>query len=148
MTFLTGTGRHRVQIAHFFRGYIGSWWSLEVGLVVGGRLHRIRRRCGGLLLSESARLPHRWRMRYRRLPTTRPTPRGHQEPSYPRKKCAIWTRWRLVPGKNVNDPRASSSRRSCLVGPHTTPPIVNYKYMTSTPREGYFGATHLSLIHI
>ena len=44
-----------------------------------------------------------------------------------------------VPVKNVNYPRAPSSRRSGLVGPHTTPPIVNYKYMTSTPREGYFG---------
>ena len=36
-------------------------------------------------------------------------------------------------------PEAPSSRRSGLVGPHTTPPIVNYKYMASTPREGYFG---------
>ena len=43
-------------------------------------------------------------MRYRRLPTTGPTPRDLQEPIYPRKKCAIWTRWRLVPGKNVNYP--------------------------------------------
>ena len=45
LTFLTGTGRHRVQIAHFFRGQIGSWRSLGVGLVVGSRLYRIRRRC-------------------------------------------------------------------------------------------------------
>ena len=37
-----------------------------------------------------------------------------------------------------NYPRAPSSRRSGLVGPHTTPMIVNYKYMTSTRREGYF----------
>ena len=37
-----------------------------------------------------------------------------------------------------NHPRAPSSRRSGLVGPHTTPPIVHYKYMTSTLREGYF----------
>ena len=37
-----------------------------------------------------------------------------------------------VPVKNVNYPRAPSSRRSGLVGPHTTPAIVNYKYMTST----------------
>ena len=29
-------------------------------------------------------------------------------------------------------PEAPSSRRSDLVGPHTTPAIVNYKYMTST----------------
>ena len=40
-----GNGRHRVQIAHFFRGQIGSWRSLGVGLVVGKRLYRIRRRC-------------------------------------------------------------------------------------------------------
>ena len=53
MTFLTGTGRHRAQIAHFFRGQIGSWRPLEVGLVAGSRLHRIRRRCGSLVLSES-----------------------------------------------------------------------------------------------
>ena len=53
LTFFTGTGRHRVQIAHFFRWQIGSWRPLEVGLVVGSRLHRIRRRCGSLVLSES-----------------------------------------------------------------------------------------------
>jgi len=71
-------------------------------------------------------------MRRRRLPTTRPTPRDHQELICPRKKRAIWTRWRPVPGKNANYPRAPSSRRSGLVGPYTTPPIVNYKYRTST----------------
>ena len=53
LTFLTGTGRHRAQIAHFFRGQIGSWRPLEVGLVAGSRLHRIRRRCGSLELVES-----------------------------------------------------------------------------------------------
>ena len=52
MTFLTGTGRHRAQIAHFFRGQIGSWRPLEVGLVVGKRLYRIRRRCSSLEVSE------------------------------------------------------------------------------------------------
>ena len=36
-------------------------------------------------------------------------------------------------------PEPPSSRRSGLVGPYTTPPIVNYKYLTSAPREGYFG---------
>ena len=47
---------------------------------------------------------------------------------------AGWSRVRSrpVPVKNVNYPRAPNSRRSGLVGPHTTPPIVNYKYMTST----------------
>ena len=53
LTFFTGTGRHRVQITRFFRGQIGSWTSLGVGLVVGSRLYRIRHRCGGLVLSES-----------------------------------------------------------------------------------------------
>ena len=52
LTFFTGTGRHRAQIAHFFRGQIGSWRPLGVGLVVGSRLHRIRRQCGSLVVSE------------------------------------------------------------------------------------------------
>ena len=47
-----GNGRHRVQLAHFFRGQIGSWTPSRVGLVVGSRLHRIRRRCSRLVLSE------------------------------------------------------------------------------------------------
>ena len=76
--------------------------------------------------------PKHYRMRCRRLPDPRPTPRDVQEPISPRKKCAIWTRWLLVPGKNANYLRAPSSRRSGLVGPYTTPPIVNYKYRTST----------------
>ena len=54
MTFLTGTGRHRARIAHFFRGQIGSWRSLGVGLVVGSRLYRIRRRCSSLVVPESS----------------------------------------------------------------------------------------------
>ena len=52
LTFFTGTGRHRVQIAHFFRGQIGSWRPLGVGLVVGKRLYRIRHRCDSLVLPE------------------------------------------------------------------------------------------------
>ena len=50
LTFLTGTGRHRVQITHFLWWQIGSWTSLEVGLVVGSRLHRIRHRYDRLVL--------------------------------------------------------------------------------------------------
>ena len=82
--------------------------------------------------SETSRLLHRWRTRCRRLPNTRPIPRALQEPIYPRKKCAIWTRWRSVPGKNANYLRAPSSRRNGLVRPYTTPTIVNYEYMPST----------------
>ena len=132
------------------------WGRFGSAVVARKRLHRTRRRFKHILAnslsrqrsfskfraglgSETSRLLHRWRKRCRRLPTTRPTPRGLQEPICPRKKCVIWTRWRPVPVKNVNYPRAPSSRRSGLVGPHTTPTIVNYKYMTSTRREGYFG---------
>ena len=35
-----------------FRGQVGSWWSLGVGLVVGKRPYRIRHRCSSLVLSE------------------------------------------------------------------------------------------------
>jgi len=52
LTFFTGTGRHRVQIIYFFRGQIGSWRSLGVGLVVGKRLRRLRHRCSSLEVSE------------------------------------------------------------------------------------------------
>ena len=48
-----GTGRHRVQITYFFRRQIGSRARSGLGLVVGSRLYRIRRRCGSLVLSES-----------------------------------------------------------------------------------------------
>ena len=52
LTFFTWTGRCRVQIVHFLRGPIGPWRSLEVGLVVGSRLRRLRHRRGSLVLSE------------------------------------------------------------------------------------------------
>ena len=54
LTFLTGTGRDRVQIAHSFRRQIGSRARSGLGLVVGSRLYRIRHQCGGLVLSESS----------------------------------------------------------------------------------------------
>jgi hypothetical protein len=41
--------------------------------------------------------------------------------------------------KYDNFSRASDNYTSGLVGPHTTPPIVEIKYMTSALREGYFG---------
>ena len=125
------------------------WGRLGSVLYTCTRLRRMRRRFNHFwsislsrqrsfskfragLGSETSRLLHRWRKRCRRLPTTRPTPRGLQEPICPRKKCVIWTRWCLVSVKYVNYPRAPSSRRSGLVGPHTTPTIVNYEDMPST----------------
>jgi len=132
------------------------WGRLGSVLYMVSRLHRMRRRIQHILansLSMATHLSMNYlamasrtpggaqvrRMRHRRLHTTRPTPRDLQEPIRRRKKRVIWTRWRPVPDKNVNYSRAPSSRRSGLFGPHATPPIVNYNYRTSTPREGYFG---------
>jgi hypothetical protein len=125
------------------------WGRFGSAVVACKRLHRTRRRLQHILAnslsrqrsfskfraglgSETSRLLHRWRTRFRRLPNTRPIPRALQEPVYPRKKCAIWTRWLSVPGKNANYLRAPSSRRNGLVRPYTTPTIVNYEYMPST----------------
>ena len=46
LTFLTGTGRHRVQIVYFFRMYIGSRTPSGIGLGSDGPLGRIRQRLG------------------------------------------------------------------------------------------------------
>ena len=43
LTFLTGTGRHRVQIIYFFRTQIGSRARSGVGLGSGSRRRRMRR---------------------------------------------------------------------------------------------------------
>ena len=47
LTFLTGTGRHRVQIVYFFRGQIGPRTPSGIGLGLGSRLRRMHR-CLGL----------------------------------------------------------------------------------------------------
>ena len=47
LTFLPGTGRHRVQITYFFRMQIGSRTPSEMGLWSVSRLRRMRR-CLGL----------------------------------------------------------------------------------------------------
>ena len=44
--YFTGTGRHRVQIAHFFRMQIGSRTPSGIGLGSGGRVDRMRQRLG------------------------------------------------------------------------------------------------------
>ena len=138
------------------------WGRLGSILDVGNRLRRMRGRfplqrhlprCISSQMSptqnakfwiqSSLESPKHRRMRHRGPPDPRPIPEGVREPICPRKKCAIWTRWRPVPVKNANYPRPPRNRTSGLVGPHTTPPIVNYEYMASTPREGYFGPTTL-----
>ena len=50
-----GDGAPSGPITHFLWWQIGSWRPLGVGLVVGRRLYRIRRRCGSLVLPESPR---------------------------------------------------------------------------------------------
>ena len=54
LTFLTRTGRHRVQIIYFFRMQVGPRAPSGVGLVVGCRPHRIRHRRGSLVFSEGS----------------------------------------------------------------------------------------------
>ena len=44
LTYLTGTGRHRVQIIYFLWIQIGSWTPSGIGLVSDSRLVRMRRR--------------------------------------------------------------------------------------------------------
>ena len=51
LTFLTGTGRHRVQIIYFFRMQIGARTPSWLGLGSGSRLERLRRL---LVLPESS----------------------------------------------------------------------------------------------
>ena len=46
MTFLTGTGCHRVQIIYFFGMQIGSRTPSGIGLRSGSRLDRMRRCLG------------------------------------------------------------------------------------------------------
>ena len=46
LTFFTGTGCRRVQIAHLFRGQIGSRTASGMGLGSGSRLRRMRRFLG------------------------------------------------------------------------------------------------------
>ena len=48
-----GNGAPSGPKAQFLWWQIGSWRLLKVGLVVGKRVYRIRRRCGSLVLSES-----------------------------------------------------------------------------------------------
>ena len=54
IAYLTGTGHHRVQIIYFFWMQVAPRAPSGVGLVVGGRPHRIRHRCGSLVLSGSS----------------------------------------------------------------------------------------------
>ena len=76
-------------------------------------------------------------------PTSDLSQRASARRSTSEKSKQFGPRRRPVPVKNVNYSRAPRNRNSGLVGLRTTPPIVNYNYMTSTPREGYFGPTTL-----
>ena len=129
----------------------GSLGSLRVETIHVKRLHRTRRRFQQFfshhaahktmnslaMASKGSEGPKNRRMWSRRLPDHRPIPEGRRADLPPKKVNKLGPM--APPAKNANYPRAPSSRRSGLVGPYTTPPIVNYKYMTSTSREGYFG---------
>ena len=95
MTFLTGTGRHQVQIIYFLWMQIGSRTPSGIGLMVGSRLHRMRRFLGppraleaiaklfmvwwAALMRELAEICWKlWRMRCRRLRVYSNDPRQPQ----------------------------------------------------------------------
>ena len=122
------------------RGGFHRWIPMRTGAQLPRGLHHDPPK---FWIQSSLESPKLSRMRRRRLPDPRPIPEGVREQICIRKKCAIWTRWRPVPRKNVNYPRAPKNRNSGLFGPHTTQPIVNYEYRTSTRREGYFGVPTL-----
>ena len=100
------------------------------------------------MIQSSLESPKHWRMRPRGPSDPRPIPEGVHEPICIHKKQISWTRWRPVPVENVNYQRPPSSRRSGLSGSRTTPTIVDYKDMASTPREGCFGAAHARDVNI
>ena len=79
-----------------------------------------------------SQLSHRWRMRCRRLPTTRPTSRDASRSRSASEKSVQFGPDGARSVKNANYPRPPVVAVAVLVGPHTTPTIVNYKYMTST----------------
>ena len=87
------------------------------------------------------------RMRCMRLPTPDLSREASGADLPPKKVCNL-DPMAPVPVKNANYPRAPSSRNSGLVGPHTTPAIVNYKYMTSTPPRRVLWAAHARDVNI
>ena len=65
----------------------------------------------------------------------------------PQKVCNLGP---MAPRSRPKTPITLGPRSRCsdLVGPHTTPSIVNYKYMPYTPRERYFGLHHARDVNI
>ena len=104
-------GRRRTRL-HRIRRRFKHFWPTQQATEV--KLARLRARA-----RRAPWLPHRWRIRCRRLPTTRPTSRGRQEPELPPEKSVQFGPMAPRPVKNVNYP-GPSSRRSGLVGPYTT----------------------------
>ena len=68
--------------------------------------NKVEPKSSKIWIQSSLESPKRQRMRCRWLPTIRTTPVGVRGPICIQKKCAIWTRWRPVPVKNVNFSRA------------------------------------------
>ena len=80
-------------------------------------------------IQSSLESPKRQRMRCRWLPTIRTTPVGVRGPICIQKKVCNLDPMAPRPRKKHLS-RAPGTRSICR--PYTTPPIVNYKYMTST----------------
>ena len=151
---MTGTGLHRVQIIYFFRGQLGSWTPSGIGLVSDSRLRRMRRRLG---LSRELWIENLRDLDYSSAHCHAPclyisadgSGRARGVGVCPRLVPTLGDSWETsknrtaseksklfghdgapFPVKKVNYPRPPRKRNSGLVGPHTTPPIVNHKYMT------------------
>ena len=138
-----------------FPGFEVSRGSVRSVLVARKRLHRIRRRfdrcihISKVLRRPTSLSPNSSKFQSRVAPsswhaaeaTTRPQTYPERPPvtNIPTKKVVYLGPTAPRPRKKRQLPEPPSSRRSGLVGPYTTPPIVNYKYRTSTRREGYFG---------
>ena len=120
MTFLTGTGRHRVQIIYFFRMQIGSRTPSEIGLVSDSRLHRKRRR---LVLPRELWIEIFGKSWSRAIERKGPCLYVCTDGS--RRACGVGACPRLLPTKS--DPRETSGPRIDRFPP-TRPPWLDRRY--------------------
>ena len=80
------------------RGRFDQWIHISTGPL---RFTALDHDLPKFWIQSSLGSPKHRRMRPSGPHDPRPIPEGVREPICPRKKCAIWTRWRPVPVKNV-----------------------------------------------
>ena len=114
MTFFTGAGRHRVQIAHFFRGQIGPRTASGIGLRSSSRLSRMRQR---LVLPRELWIENFGKSWSRAIERKGPCLYVCTDGS--RRACGVGDCPRLLPTKN--DPRETSGPRIDRIQPARPP---------------------------